>query len=128
MLTGAADYTFKVDYDQLASAEGNSKVGITEALESRSVELHLNFADEKFANKQITKSQYDDALENLKRSIELDDGDYMKFFKLASVYNNLEKWNLAAQSAQSCIDLKKKTKEAPSAVTSHVNVVASKAA
>jgi hypothetical protein len=27
-----------------------------------------------------------------------------------------------------CIDLKKKTKEAPSAVTSHVNVVASKAA
>ena len=56
MLTGAADYTFKVDYDQLASAEGNSKVGITEALESRSVELHLNFADEKFANKKVRQA------------------------------------------------------------------------
>jgi len=56
----------------------------------------------------IEQEKYEDALENLKRSIELDDGDYMKHFKLASVYNNLEKWNLAAQSAQSCIDLKKK--------------------
>ena len=56
----------------------------------------------------IEQEKYEDALENLKRSIELDDGDYMKYFKLASVYNNLEKWNLAAQSAQSCIDLKKK--------------------
>ena len=56
MLTGAADYTFKVDYDQLASAEGNSKVIITEALESRSVELHLNFADEKFADKKVRQA------------------------------------------------------------------------
>ena len=56
LLTGAADYTFKVDYDQLASAEGNSKVSITEALESRSVELHLNFADEKFADKKVRQA------------------------------------------------------------------------
>lgn len=56
LLTGAADYTFKVDYDQLASAEGNSKVSITEALESRSVELHLNFADEKFADKRVRQA------------------------------------------------------------------------
>ena len=56
MLSGAADYTFKVDYDQLASAEGNSKVIITEALESRSVELHLNFADEKFADKRVRQA------------------------------------------------------------------------
>jgi len=56
MLSGAADYTFKVDYDQLASAEGNSKVLITEALESRSVELHLNFADEKFADKRVRQA------------------------------------------------------------------------
>ena len=56
LLTGAADYTFKVDYDQLASAAGNSMVTITEALESRSVELHLNFADEKFADKKVRQA------------------------------------------------------------------------
>lgn len=56
MLSGAADYTFKIGYDQLASAEGNSKVVITEALESRSVELHLNFADEKFADKRVRQA------------------------------------------------------------------------
>ena len=51
---------------------------------------------------------YDGAASNLEKSIALDDKDYNKFFNLASAYNHLEKWNEAASSAQSCIDLKKK--------------------
>ena len=56
----------------------------------------------------IELENYLDAAENLKKSIDLDDKDYNKYFNLASAYNRLEKWSDAASSAQSCIDLKKK--------------------
>jgi len=56
----------------------------------------------------LAKEDFTLAADNLLMATSLDEKDYFKFFNLASAYNQLEKWDEAANAAQTCCDLKRK--------------------